>query len=428
MADQLPLDGIRVLDLGQFWAAPNAGRAWGDAGAEVIKIESCRRPDPLRIQARRIYPDHEPGGDDGDHWNRSGMVNERNRNKLSLALDLSTERGRELFIELAKQSDVVSQNYSLGVMDRLNIGWETLHEANPRLIMVSIMSQGLSGPESSYVSYGQNLEQLGGISHASGYADDDTSSVGFALPDPIGGATAAFALMSALRLRDRTGVGVHIDLSQREAATLVIGDAIVEYSLTGRDRPRQENHELGAVPSDCYPCAGEDQWIAITVRSDRDWGALCEAMDRPDLVTGDYATIVGRMRHRESLDSLVGAWTSTFDKLALTELLQSHDLTAGPVLNPRELFRDQHLRERGFWEAVEDYSAGPQEYYGRPIRLSETPLGTRLPTPKLGQHNRQILGGVLGLSDAELDRLEADGVIGEEPILTAEGGMARRSS
>jgi crotonobetainyl-CoA:carnitine CoA-transferase CaiB-like acyl-CoA transferase len=428
MAGSLPLAGVRILDLGQFWAAPNAGRAWGDAGAEVIKVESCRRPDPLRIQARRIYPDHDPGGADGDHWNRSGMVNERNRNKLSLALDLGAERGRDLFIELVKHADVVSQNYSLGVMERLGVGWETLHRVNPRLIMVSIMSQGLTGPESSYVSYGQNLEQLGGISHASGYADDETSSVGFALPDPLGGATAAFALMAALRLRDRTGEGVHVDLSQREAATLVIGDAIVEYSLTGVVRPRQENHESGAVPSDCYPCRGEDEWIAIAIRSDRDWAALCEAMQRPDLAEGTYATIVGRMRNRGTLDALVGEWTATHDKVALTALLQSHGLTAGPVLNPRELFRDPHLRDRGFWEPVNDNSAGEQEYYGRPIHLSETPLETRQPTPRLGQHNREILGGLLGLGEAELDALEAEGVIGEEPILTAEGGMARRSS
>ena len=168
MANRLPLEGIRILDMGQFWAAPNAGRAWADAGAEVIKVESCRRPDPLRIQARKIYPDNDPGGEHGDHWNRSGMVNERNRSKLRLALDLSHPKGRDLFIELAKQSDAVSQNYSLGVMDRLGIGWDVLHKANPKLVMVSIMSQGLTGPESSYVSYGQNLEQLGGISYTSG--------------------------------------------------------------------------------------------------------------------------------------------------------------------------------------------------------------------------------------------------------------------
>ena len=429
MVDRLPLEGIRILDMGQFWAAPNAGRAWADAGAEVIKVESCRRPDPLRIQARRIYPHHDPGGEHGDHWNRSGMVNERNRSKLSLAMDLAHPRGRELFIELAKHSDAVSQNYSLGVMDRLGVGWDVLHEANPRLVLVSVMSQGLTGPESSYVSYGPNLEQLGGISYASGYADDETSSVGFALPDPLGGATAAFALMAALRYRERTGEGVHVDLSQREAATLVVGDSVVEYSLTGRVPARLANHEPGAVPSECYPCAGEDEWIALSIRGDREWASLCEAMERADLASDiRFATIVARIRNREALDDLIGDWTARFEKMALMSLLQSHGVTAGAVMNPRELFRDRHLRDRGFWEPVDDYSAGPQEYYGRPMHLSEIPYGTRLPTPKLGQHNREILGGLLGLSDAEVDELTAEAVIGTEPILTAEGGMARRTS
>lgn len=426
MAPSLPLDGIRILDMGQFWAAPNAGRVWGEAGAEVIKVESCRRPDPLRIQARGIYPDHEPGE---DHWNRSGMVNERNRSKLSLAIDLSQDRGRELFIELVKVSDVVSQNYSGGVMERLGIGYETLRAVNPKLIMVSIMSQGLTGPESAYVSYGQNLEQLGGLSYFSGYPDDPYSSVGFALPDPIGGATAAFALTVALRHRELTGEGVHIDLSQREAATLVIGDAIVEYSMTGEVPPRIANHEPGAVPSECYPCSGDDQWIALSVRGDGDWARLCEAMGRPELIADDrFATIVGRLRNRAELDTLIGEWTRGLDKTALMAELQGRGVAAGAVFNPRELFADPHLRDRGYWETVEDYSAGTQEYYGRPMHLSATPFATRMPTPKLGQHNREILGGLLGLSEAELDALEADEVIGTEPLLTAEGGMARRKS
>lgn len=429
MTNRLPLEGIRILDMGQFWAAPNAGRAWADAGAEVIKIESCSRPDPLRIQARKIYPDNDPGGEHGDHWNRSGMVNERNRSKLSLAIDLSNSKGRDLFIELAKQSDAVSQNYSLGVMDRLGIGWDVLHEANPKLVMVSIMSQGLTGPESSYVSYGQNLEQLGGISYTSGYPDDDKSSVGFALPDPLGGATAAFALTAALRHREQTGEGLHIDLSQRETATLVIGDAIVEYSLTGQVPPRIGNHEPGSTPSECYPCVGEDEWIAISISSDAEWLRLCEAMGQVDLASDiRFATIVGRMRNREAVDELIGEWTARFEKMELFKLLQSHHVTAGAITNPRELFQDPHLRKRGFWEPVDDYSCGPQEYYGRPMHLSENPYGTRTPTPKLGQHNREILGNLLGLSDSQLDQLTTEGVIGTEPILTAEGGMARRAS
>ena len=419
----LPLEGVRVLDLGQFWAAPNAGRALGDAGADVIKIEACARPDPLRIQARGIYPDHEPGE---RHWNRSGMVNERNRNKRGLTLDLSAPRGRELFLRLVEVSDLVIQNYSRRVMPSLGLDFETLSAANPRIILVSLMSQGLTGPESDYVSYGQNLEQLGGISYFSGYPDDETSSVGFALPDPLAGATAALAAIAALRHRDLTGRGIHVDLSQREAASLVVGDSLVEQSITGVTPPRLGNHEPGAQPSECYPCAGEDRWIAIVVRNDMEWASLCEAIGRPELAAHpDYGTIIARRRNRPAVDEVIASWTCAREPSDALAALQAAGVPSGAVLTPRELFQDPHLRARGFWERVEDPEAGAQEYYGRPWRISGLTVGTRRPAPLLGEHNREILGGLLGLSNEDINQLESEGVIGTQPLLAASGGMAK---
>ncbi|RJQ08118.1 MAG: CoA transferase [Dehalococcoidia bacterium] len=418
----LPLEGIRILDLGQFWAAPSAGRAWADAGADVIKVESQARPDPLRIQARGIYPDHQAGE---DHWNRSGMVNERNRNKRSLTLDLTHPRGHEIFMRLVNVSDVVSQNYSRRVMPSLGLDYETLAAANPQIIMVSILSQGLEGPESDYVSYGQNLEQLGGISYFSGYPDDWNHTVGFALPDPLAGVTAAFSLLAALRHRERTGRGLHVDFSQREAASLVVGDALVEYSLTGASPRRLGNHEPGAFPSGCYPCAGEDRWITLSVRNDQDWGRLCRAMLRPALVDDPrFMTLIARKRHSDELDAVISEWTAQYEHHALLALLQDNGISAGALLNPRELFQDPHLRTRGFWERVEDPSAGTQEYYGRGYRLSLAPLGTRAPAPTLGQHNREILGELLGMGTDEFEELERGGVIGTRPLLSESGGMA----
>jgi len=351
------------------------------------------------------------------------MVNERNRNKRSLAIDLTSPRGREIFLQLVSHADVVSQNYSSRVMPSLGLGYDTLSEVNPRLIMISLMSQGLTGPESDYVSYGQNLEQLSGISYFSGYPDDE-ESVALALPDPLGGASAALAVAAGLRHRDATGRGLHIDLSQRETASLVVGDALVAHSLGGHPA-RLGNHEPGANPSDCYPTRGEDRWVAISIRSDDDWARLCEAIDQPELMTDSrYVSIVGRRRHRAELDALIGRWTSQLDHQTAMERLQRLGIAAAAVLNPRELFRDKHLRQRGFWESTTDYSAGEQEYTGRPMRLSQTPYGGRTPTPGLGQHNREILGELLGMEDTELDALEAESVIGTEPILSASGGMA----
>jgi crotonobetainyl-CoA:carnitine CoA-transferase CaiB-like acyl-CoA transferase len=270
---------------------------------------------------------------------------------------------------------------------------------------------------------------LGGISYFSGYPDDPFSSVGFALPDPLGGAIAAFSLMAALCHLELTGRGVHVDLSQREAASLVIGQELVEYSLTGVVPPRLANLERGRIPSDCYPAAGDDQWVAISVGSDEDWVNLCSAMARPDLTCDPrFATIIGRMRNRSEMDELITDWTSTREKQWIMAVLQQWQVTAGAVLNPRELFRDPHLRQRGFWEVTNDTSAGTQEYYGRPYQSSLLHFGTHSPSPTLGQHNRFILSAILGLPENEIDSLEAEGVIGTKPILSAEGGIAGRRS
>jgi crotonobetainyl-CoA:carnitine CoA-transferase CaiB-like acyl-CoA transferase len=174
---------------------------------------------------------------------------------------------------------------------------------------------------------------------------------------------------------------------------------------------------LGAWPSDCYPTKGEDQWIAISVQNDSQWAAVCRAIDRPELVHDPrFASVVSRKRNKPVLDQELGAWTSNLDKVDAMEALQKEGVAAGAVFNPRELFQNAHLRQRGFWEAIEDPSAGRQEYYGRPYRMSGIELTTRLPSPKLGEHNRLVLGGLLHMDISEIEELENDGVIGTTPL------------
>jgi crotonobetainyl-CoA:carnitine CoA-transferase CaiB-like acyl-CoA transferase len=344
------------------------------------------------------------------------MVNERNRNKLSLTLDLQDPRGKKIFLELVTKSDIVSQNFSRRVMPNLGLDYEALRAANPGIILISLMSQGLDGPERDFVSFGPNLEQLGGISFFSGYPDEAGSSIGFALPDPLGGATAALAAVAALRYRSLTGEGLHVDLSQREAASLVIGRELLEYELTGKTPPRLGNHELGASPADCYPTSGVDEWIAISVQSDTEWAALSRIIGRPELVQDSrFATLIARRRNKKELDQILADWTRTRKKEEAMAELQSVGVPAGAVFNPRELFINSHLRQRQFWEAVDDSSAGRQEYYGRAFHLSGTELKTRLPSPRLGEHNRIILTELLQMTGDEIDALERDGVIGTTP-------------
>ncbi len=223
----LPLHGIRVLDLGMFWAGPYAGRLLADMGAEVIKVEGPHRPDPLRLVPRGLFPNGEPG----EHpWNRSGMINERNRNKLAISLNLSQPQGLELFKKLVVISDVVIENFSARVMPNLGIDYPTLRDLNPRLVMVSIASQGLTGPERDTVSVDPIIQALSGLASLTGPPGKlPTTNAYFS--DPLAAVLAAGATLAGLLSRQQHGKGVHIDCSQREMLTSVMGPALMAYLM-----------------------------------------------------------------------------------------------------------------------------------------------------------------------------------------------------
>jgi crotonobetainyl-CoA:carnitine CoA-transferase CaiB-like acyl-CoA transferase len=408
-----PLEGVRVLDLGQFWAGPYTGRMLGDAGAEVIKIESQRRPDILRLQVRGVYPQRDPG----EHpWNRSGMVNERNRNKYGLCLDLTTPEGQDIFKKLAKISDLVIENFSLGVMDKFGLGFSDLHEVNPRLVMLSLTSQGLTGPEASYSSYGTTLEQIGGLLGITGYPHRTPGFSSTAFPDPLAAMLGLPAALVALHEARRTGRGRHVEISQRELSTHTIGEAVLERMMTGRSPDPIGNRSNACAPQGAYPCAGEDMWVALTVTSSEEWASLAAAIGRPELAQDErYSTSAGRMEHHDEIDAIIADWTSNLEHRDAARLLQAAGVPAGAVLDVSEIYEDPHLDVRGFFEAVQDTEAGQHRYIGRPFRFSATPLGSYRPAPLLGEHNAFILSTLLGMDQAEIESLEAKGVIGTVP-------------
>jgi crotonobetainyl-CoA:carnitine CoA-transferase CaiB-like acyl-CoA transferase len=415
-----PLQGVRVLDLGQFWAGPYTGRMLADAGAEVIKIESQRRPDILRLQARGVYPDRVPG----EHpWNRSGMVNERNRNKYGLCLDLTMPEGRDVFKRLAAISDLVIENFSLGVMEGFGLGYPVLHRINPRLVMLSLTSQGLTGPESRYSSYGTTLEQIAGLFGITGYPHRTPGFSSTAFPDPLAAMLGLPAALVALREARRTGRGRHVEISQRELTTHVIGEAVMERMMTGRTPKPIGNRSKWCAPQGAYRCAGEDMWVVLTVTSDSQWTALCRVLARPELAHDErYASVVGRFKHHDEIDAVIEEWTQNLEHREAARLLQAAGIPAGPVLNVAELHEDPHLAARGFFEPVEDPEAGQHRYIARPFKLLGTPLGSYSPTPLLGQHNAFILGNLLGMTSEEIAGLEERGVIGTTPRGSATNG------
>ncbi len=413
------LNGLRILDLTQVAVGPYATLMLGFMGADVIKVESCSRTDISRGPARpvahsaAVYPQGEPGE---RPWNRVANYVHRNGNKRSLTLDLATTRGKDLFLQLATQCDVLVENYRASVMDRLGLSYDILSHLNPQLIYVKISSQGSTGPEKDYGSLGSTLEQTAGLASITGYEEGPPLMTNMTYPDPVVGLLAVGALMAALRLRQQTGHGTFVDLSQREVTTALLGEHMLDYAFTGRVAGPTGNRHPHRVPQGVYPCQGDDMWIAISVGNDDEWHALCQAIDQPDLAhKPQFNTPIARYQHQTELDTILKAWTQTRGHYEIMHLLQSKGVPAGAVLQGGETIIDPHLAARGFWDTVDHPEVGPYKQVTTPWKLSKNPRQTATPSPGLGDHNHEILSTLLNLPDSDITQLATEGIIGTRP-------------
>jgi crotonobetainyl-CoA:carnitine CoA-transferase CaiB-like acyl-CoA transferase len=421
---KLALEALRILDLTQIAAGPYATLLLGFMGAEIIKVESCSRMDINRGLARptpetyRMYPQGIPGE---RPWNRAAHHIHRNGNKRSLTLDLASARGKELFLKLAAICDALIENYRASVLDRLGLGYAVLSTVNPQLVYVKISSQGATGPEKDYGSLGSTLEQTAGLASITGYGDGRPLMTNETYPDPVVGILAVGALMAALRRRRRTGTGSFVDLSQREVGVTLLGEAVVDFSRSGRvAAPIGNGHPL-MVPHGIYPCQGDDMWVALAVSSDDEWRGLCRAIGQPGLAEdARFATLPARWRNQPTLDEILSAWTRAHDHYQAMHILQTHGVPAGAVLTAAEVIADPHLEARTFWDTVNHPEVGIYRQVTTPWRLSKHPRRATSPAPGLGEHNAYVLGELLGLSAQEIAALEAQGVIGTRPSATSE--------
>ena len=408
----LPLSGIRVLDLTQVYAGPTCARILCDLGAEVIKVEGLHRMDITRNFV--IYDNKTQD----DYWNRSHYFLFRNAGKKSLTLDFQEPRSIELLKRLIPHADVVAESFTPRVMAQHGLDYESLRKIKPDLIMISLSGYGQNGPWRDYSAYGMGLEPASGISSFTGYRGGEPLRTGISFTDPYSGIMGAGAVLAALHYRRRTGKGQYIDLSEQEAAIPVGGYALMDYTLNGREPERIGNRSPWFAPQGCYPCRGEDDWLVLTVRDDAEWQAFCEAVGRPKWAEDErFADVLGRHRHHDELDELIASWTREQGHIEAMHLLQAAGVTAAAVLNPKEVLLDPHLRERGYFEMVE-HAGGvrpvPKQLGARFAAFDTDVRGT---APKLGEHNREVLQGMLGLSDDELNELQEAKVIGETPEL-----------
>lgn len=411
----LPLDGVRVLDFSQVYAGPTCTRLLSDLGADVIKVEGLKRMD---ITRNFVMPENDS---QEDYWNKSGYFLFRNGGKRSLTLDFSEESGGagiDIVKRLVPHCDVVIESFTPHVMAKLGIDYGSLRAIRPDIVMISMSGYGQDGPWRDFAAYGMGLEPASGISSLTGYAGGDPLRTGISFTDPYSGIVGAGAVLSALVYRRRTGKGQYIDLSEQEAAIPVTGYAVMDYAMNGRMPERMGDRSRWYAPQGCYRCAGDDNWLVITVRDDAEWAAFCGAAGHPEWAEDKrYADVLSRFQRHDEIDALIEAWTQGQDHIEAMHTLQAAGVPAAAVLNPKQELLDPHLSERRFFDRVETCNAGL-----RPVphqlgaKFSAFEMDSARRAPKLGEHNLEILQGILGMSDAEVAQLEEQGVIGDTPI------------
>ncbi len=423
VADQrLPLEGIRVLDLTVVWAGPSCTMHLSDLGAEVIRVDNAwvfppaTRGNSPRPAADLLVDMGPLGGGypnldvSGRPWNKHSMWAAQARNKLSCTLDIRKSEGREAFFRLVEQSDVFVENNSVDTLDKLGIGWEELHRRNPRLIVVRMPPMGIGGPYASYVGFGASFEALCGLTRLRGYTDDDptTTSAAFHM-DPTTGAAGTFAVLCALRRRDRTGVGELVEFSQGENMMHHIGEYLVDATRSGRSHGPGGNRHISRAPQGCYRCVGSDRWVVLSIGTDEQWGDLCRLMHRPDLAEDPrLSSLAGRLEHHDELDEAITEWTCLLDRWDVFERCQSQGIPAGPVLDEADTYLDPHLIERGFFREQGSEDVGRWQFPGHQWKWT-APAMRWEPICRLGADNEAVLKGVAGLTAEEYDHLAARG-------------------
>lgn len=402
---RLPLEGIRVTDLTWAWAGPYCTLQLAHMGAEVIRIESQKRPCVSRLIPS--FADNEPGP------NRAGYFNQYSQGKKSLQLDLGRPEGVDIVHKLVAKSDIVVQNFSAGAIDRMGLGYETLKQLKPDLIMVSICGYGQTGPERQYMGYGPASVPLAGISSLTGYRDIGPAEIGISYGDPNAGIFGSFAALAALAYRQRTGKGVHVDLALWEALLVLLPEGLMDYAMNKSQPERDGNRDRWMAPHGCFKTKGDDdKWVTIACGSETEWQALCQTMGTPELATDKrFANVTARKANEDMLEEIITAWTKEQDRWEITEALQQVGVAAFPSMSNKDLATNAHLSARGYLVQKEHPEVGKRIHAGIPWRMSGTPCEVRAAAPLRGQHTEYVLRDILGLSEAEVAQLKEGQVL-----------------
>jgi len=371
-------------------------------------VESIQRPDGIRYS----------GGmrtDVDDWWEYGWVFHAMNTNKRSVTLDLGSAEGRRLFTELAASADVVIENFSPRVMDQFGLTADVLLKVNPKLVVARMPAFGLDGPWRERVGFAPTMEQIAGLAWVTGLPEAPPVTPRGAC-DPLAGVHAAFAVLAALSFAERTGSGQLVELPMLETVLNATAIQAIESEVFGITLGRRGNRGHCDVVQNLYRCAGQDDWIAVAVRDDRQWRALVDLMDRPDWCDEALATVAGRRERTDDIDRRLQQWFAGRPRASTVERLARAGIPAAPVVSPSLVTDNPQLRDRGFFEALHHPSTGVGLYPCPPFaRLAGQERWLLRPPPKLGEHNGEVLRERCGLTEEELGNLARSGVIGTRP-------------
>jgi benzylsuccinate CoA-transferase BbsF subunit len=430
----MALEGVRVLDFTRLGFGAQATLICGCLGAEVIRVESTRHPDPIRVMPPYVPEPGTTGEGFGAATlanavtavspNRGGIFYKYNTGgKKSITVDARHPKGLELLKDLVRVCDVVSESFAAGTFERWGLGYDVLRSIRDDVVYVSMCGFGHDGPDTSHVTMGPTAQALTGLTHLVGLPGRPPAGWTFSYLDHVGGYLGAVAILAGLAHRRRTGEGQHIDVSQLEPATALSGALLLDAQINGRPSRRpgfptgNRREHPPAAPGGAYKAAGDDRWVVISCRTEGQWRGLTEAMGQPPWTTeARFRTLTSRVEHADELDRHVEAWTSAHDRYETMHLLQAHGVPAGAVQDAADrLERDPQLAARGHFGTLGNAEVKPLPLEGVPFRMSATPSDTggalhRGP-PCLGEDNASVLSELLGLQAEEVAALEAEGVL-----------------
>ncbi|MGH7888633.1 MAG: CaiB/BaiF CoA transferase family protein, partial [Candidatus Binatia bacterium] len=396
---KLPLEGIRVIELTTGAAGPTVARVLCEFGAEVIRCETRLRGDGHR-------------GEDPKLWNKKPDFMKLQRGKKSFTVNMQTPKGRELVKELAKKSDVLIENFGLGILEKWGLDWPDLQMINPRIILIRVKGMGCTGPHAADLTYGPNVGNTMATTYLWNYpgATTATAEPRTQHPDFMGGVTGAFGVVLALIERKKTGRGQWIDSAQQEIGASLLGPKYLEYNVNKREPIPEGNRSLIAAPYGPYQCKGNDRWCVIAVYNEEEWQRFAGLLERFGLKRdAKFTTHLQRVRHQEALHKWVTNWTIEHDPYEVMELVQSVDVCAAVVQDVEDQFKnDKQYAATGFLVHMTEPEAGDMVTENVPMRMSLTPGKVRGLAPLMGEHTHEIARNLLGLSDAEINKLDEE--------------------